>query len=217
MSTVCQRGRLVRGVGDWGQEGAYDIGARFVPAASTDPKQPMLTRWLRSLDSVRRLPGRQMLIDHDDPNIEGAKNLWRYHVRGWVPFWLCIAGLAGIWAVGVGVDHLIDLGAPARSRSVRPWPRSWPTRSKALSQRSGHPARLQSPHDRLLAFRPRLVRLATRAELPEARQSLDVLRAGTVPEQARELDPSRLSSPGIKPPARLSLLRADRRVATPCR
>jgi hypothetical protein len=42
-----------------------------------------------------------------EAHLEGAANLWRYHVRGWVPFWLCVAGLVAVGLIGVGLNHLL--------------------------------------------------------------------------------------------------------------
>jgi hypothetical protein len=47
-----------------------------------------------------------------EAQLEGAANLWRYHVRGWVPFWLCVAGIALVGLAFAGVNHLLAVHGP---------------------------------------------------------------------------------------------------------
>ena len=57
-----------------------------------------------------------MTSPETEAQLEGAANLWRFHVRGRVPFWLCVAGLVALGLIGVGFNHLLatSQGHPAQ-------------------------------------------------------------------------------------------------------
>ena len=42
-----------------------------------------------------------------EAQIEGATNLWRYHVRGWVPLWVGLGGIAAVGLALAGLTHLL--------------------------------------------------------------------------------------------------------------
>ena len=73
-----------------------------------------------------------VLTEAEEAQLEGALNLWRHQVRGWAPFWACVAGLVAIGLLGAGIDHLLAFSQP------HPTP-PCPTVAKCTAEILAHP------------------------------------------------------------------------------